>query len=146
MGLAGALKAAPPQRDGATVTSPDINEITVAAAFETVRQRIEQAIADAGMTLFARIDHEAGARAAGLEMPPTQVLIYGNARAGTPIMLTAPLAALDLPLHLLIRQLSATETSIAYRSAGATLAPLGVLPSLIEKLEQAQKRVAMAAG
>lgn len=54
------------------------------------------------MTIFARIDH-AEARNAGLAMPPTQVLIHGNAKPGTPLMLAAPSVALDLPLRVLVR-------------------------------------------
>ncbi|RWA53434.1 hypothetical protein AU476_14045 [Cupriavidus sp. UYMSc13B] len=58
---------------------------------------------DKGMTIFARIDHAEAARNVGLAMPPTQVLIYGNAKRGTPLMLAAPGVALDLPLRVLVR-------------------------------------------
>jgi hypothetical protein len=58
---------------------------------------------DKGVTIFARIDHAEAARNAGLAMPPTQVLIYGNAKGGTPLMLGAPSIALDLPLRVLVR-------------------------------------------
>lgn len=121
-------------------------ERRIAAPFETVRLRIEQAISDAGMTLFARIDHEAGARAAGFAMPPTQVLIYGNARAGTPLMLTAPLAALDLPLRVLVRALSETETAIAWHPATRALAALAPPADLADALDRAQSRIAAAAA
>ncbi|MCY0854129.1 DUF302 domain-containing protein [Cupriavidus sp. D39] len=58
---------------------------------------------DKGMTIFARIYHAEAARNAGLAMPPTQVLIYGNAKRGTPLMLAARIVALNLPLRVLVR-------------------------------------------
>lgn len=70
---------------------------------ETVR-RLAEAAAASGVTVFATIDHAAGARSAGLEMPETQVVLLGNPLAGTPVMLAAPDLALDLPTRVLIRQ------------------------------------------
>ena len=68
---------------------------------ETVR-RLEVVLAGKGIPVLARINHAAGAIAAGLSMKPTEVLIFGNARAGTPLMLAAPSLALDLPLRTLV--------------------------------------------
>ena len=73
-------------------------------AFEPTLERLEQRIEQVGMSVFARIDHAAGAREFGMEMPPTVVLLYGSPRGGTPIMLEVPQAALDLPLRVLVRQ------------------------------------------
>jgi len=70
---------------------------------ETVR-RLADALTAAGVTVFATIDHAAGARSVGLEMPETQVLIVGNPTAGTQAMLAAPDLALELPTRLLVRQ------------------------------------------
>jgi len=70
---------------------------------ETVR-RLADAAEAAGATVFATIDHAAGARSVGLDMPETQVLIVGNPAAGTPAMLAAPDLALELPTRLLVRQ------------------------------------------
>jgi uncharacterized protein (DUF302 family) len=66
--------------------------------------RLEALLAAKGIKVFARVDHSAEAHSAGLEMPPAQVLIFGNPRAGTPIMLAEPTAAIDLPLKALARQ------------------------------------------
>jgi uncharacterized protein (DUF302 family) len=68
---------------------------------ETV-QRLTAMLADKGVKLFAVIDHSGEAEKAGLRMPPTKLLIFGNPKAGTPIMLAAPSAALDLPLKILV--------------------------------------------
>ena len=72
---------------------------------ETIRL-LAGAVTAAGATVFATIDHAAGARSVGLEMPGTQVLIVGNPAAGTPAMLAAPDLALELPTRLLVRQAS----------------------------------------
>src|SRR4051812_40874969 len=60
--------------------------------------RLEAEIKARGMTVFARIDHAAGAAEAGLPLPLTELLIFGNAKAGTPLMQAAPTAGIDLPL------------------------------------------------
>ena len=60
-----------------------------ASDFEMTMQRLTEAIGGAGMTIFARIDHAAAARAVGLHMPPTVVLFFGNPKGGTPVMLAS---------------------------------------------------------
>ncbi len=70
---------------------------------ETVR-RLADAVTAAGATVFATIDHAAGARSVGLDMPESQVVIVGNPAAGTPAMLAAPDLALELPTRVLVRQ------------------------------------------
>ena len=72
---------------------------------ETV-QRLADAVTAAGATAFATVDHAAGARSVGLDMPETRVLIVGNPAAGTAVMLAAPDLALELPTRLLVRQAS----------------------------------------
>jgi uncharacterized protein (DUF302 family) len=76
--------------------------------------RFEVAIARYGMTIFARIDHGAAAAKAGLELRPTVVLIFGNARAGTPLMQMAPTIAIDLPLKAVVWQDEAGVTWLGY--------------------------------
>ena len=65
---------------------------------------LETAIQGKGMTLFARIDHQAAAKEAGLDMQPATVLIYGSPKAGTPLMQNDPTLALQLPLKVLITE------------------------------------------
>lgn len=65
---------------------------------------LETAIQEKGMTLFARIDHQAVAKEAGLDMQPATVLIYGSPKAGTPLMQNDPTLALQLPLKVLITE------------------------------------------
>jgi uncharacterized protein (DUF302 family) len=77
-----------------TKISPDSVEDTVTRLTDVLDAR--------GIKLFAVIDHSGAAEAAGLELRDTKVIIFGNPTAGTPIMQTEPLAALDLPLKVLI--------------------------------------------
>lgn len=55
-----------------------------------------------GLTVFARIDHAAAAREAGLELPAEEVVIFGNPRAGTPLMVDDPQIGIELPLRMLV--------------------------------------------
>jgi len=70
-----------------------------------------------GLKLFAVIDHGAEAKAAGLELRETKVLIFGSPEAGTPVMAAAPLAALDLPLKVLVWD-DGGQTKISYTAPG----------------------------
>jgi uncharacterized protein (DUF302 family) len=64
--------------------------------------RLEAEVKARGMTVFARIDHAAGAARAGLSLRPAEVLIFGNAKAGTPLMQSSPSIGIDLPLKMLV--------------------------------------------
>jgi uncharacterized protein (DUF302 family) len=69
-----------------------------------------------GIKLFAVIDHSGEAEATGLKMPPTKLLIFGNPKGGTPLMLAAPTVAIDLPLKLLIWEDADGKRWISYTS------------------------------
>jgi uncharacterized protein (DUF302 family) len=95
--------------------------------FATTLDRLDHELAGRGIEVFARIDHAAAATAAGLAMPPTTVVVFGNARAGTPLMLDAPQLALDLPLRILVRQ-GPDGVLVAYHEPVALLAEYGLAP------------------
>jgi uncharacterized protein (DUF302 family) len=82
---------------------------------ETV-DKLKTILQSKGATLFALMDHSGEAAKAGLKMPPTKLLIFGNPKAGTPVMLAAPSAALDLPLKILVAEDSKGEVWISYNS------------------------------
>jgi len=67
-----------------------------------------------GMTVFARIDHAAGAGGVGLTLRPTELIIFGNARGGTPLMQAAQTIGIDLPLKALVWEDAAGKTWISY--------------------------------
>lgn len=83
---------------------------------ETV-QRLEVILKQKGIKLFCVVDHSGEALAAGLAMPPTRLLIFGNPKAGTPLMLAAPSAALDLPLKILVAEQADGSVLISWNDA-----------------------------
>jgi uncharacterized protein (DUF302 family) len=83
---------------------------------EETLKRLEGVLASRGIPILARIDHSAGAAKVGLTLRPTVVLIFGNAKVGTPLMVAAPSLALDLPLKLLVAQDEAGEVWISYNT------------------------------
>src|SRR5262249_19225761 len=80
--------------------------------------RLEAGVKSRGMTVFARLDHAAGAAGVGLSLRPTEVLIFGNARAGTPLMQSAQRIGIDLPLKALVWQDAAGHTWLSYNDPG----------------------------
>jgi uncharacterized protein (DUF302 family) len=76
--------------------------------------RLETEIRARGMQVFARIDHAAGAVAAGLALAPTELIIFGNAQAGTPLMQADQTMGIDLPLKALVWQDAAGKTWLSY--------------------------------
>src|SRR3954465_13869121 len=108
---------------------------------ETVVRLID-AIEGRGLTLFARIDHAAAAREAGLELADEQVVLFGNPRAGTPLMQSDPRIGVELPLRILIWA-DASGVLIGYRdprelggSYGITAEQQPILDKMAALLEQ----------
>lgn len=77
-------------------TSPHDHATTITRAVAAIEER--------GLVLVQRIDHAAAAQGAGLTLEPTTVLVFGNPKAGTPLMQAAPTIALDLPMRVLVWQ------------------------------------------
>jgi uncharacterized protein (DUF302 family) len=76
--------------------------------------RLEAELTARGMTIFARIDHAAGAAAAGLSLRPTTVLVFGQAKGGTPLMQAVQTIGIDLPLRALVWQDEDGQTWLSY--------------------------------
>jgi uncharacterized protein (DUF302 family) len=76
--------------------------------------RLETEIRAQKMEIFARIDHAAGAAAAGLELRPTELIIFGNARGGTPLMQSVQTVGIDLPLKALVWEDASGTTWLSY--------------------------------
>jgi len=103
--------------------------------------RLEAAVKAKGMTVFARIDHAAGAAGAGLSLRPTALLIFGNAKAGTPLMQSVQTIGIDLPLRALVWQDRSGDTWLSYddpawlaqrHALGGTEAVVGVMTAALE--------------
>lgn len=78
--------------------------------------RLETIVRAKGLMILAQIDHSGDAAKAGLSMRPTQLLIFGNAKAGTPLMVASPGVAIDLPLKALVWQDADDKVWISYNS------------------------------
>ena len=76
--------------------------------------RLEAEVRAKGLTVFARIDHAAGAAGAGLSLGPTELLIFGNAKGGTPLMQADQTIGIDLPLKALVWQDASGDTWLSY--------------------------------
>ncbi len=76
--------------------------------------RLEKALNEKGMTVFVRVDHAAGATKAGMELRPTQMLIFGNPKVGTPLMLCEQTVAIDLPQKALVWEDDAGKVWLGY--------------------------------
>ena len=109
---------------------------------ETVK-KLKAILQAKGVTLFALIDHSGEAAKVGMKMLPTKLLIFGNPKAGTPVMIASPSSAIDLPLKILIREDDHGKIWITYNSPAYLQqrhnAPAEVLPniSVIEALAKA---------
>ena len=90
--------------------------ITLRSAFgpEETMQRLEAEVQAKGLTVFAHVDHAAGAAAVGLPLRPTDLLIFGNAKGGTPLMQQGQTIGIDLPLKALVWQDEAGTTWLSY--------------------------------
>jgi uncharacterized protein (DUF302 family) len=90
--------------------------------------RLEAEVKSKGLTVFARIDHAAGAAAVGLNLLPTAVLIFGNARGGTPLIQSNQLIGIELPLKVLIWQDTSGKTWLSYVDPSSLAKRYGLPP------------------
>jgi uncharacterized protein (DUF302 family) len=79
-------------------------------------EKLKGMLSAKGITLFAVVDHSGEAEKVGMKMPPTKLLIFGNPKGGTPLMLAAPSVAIDLPLKILVWQDGSGKVWISYNS------------------------------
>jgi uncharacterized protein (DUF302 family) len=92
-----------------------VNELSNHSVDDTV-ERLKALLQTSGAVLFGLVDHSGEAEKVGLEMKPTKLLIFGNPKAGTPLMLASPSTAIDLPLKMLVWEDAAKKVWISYNS------------------------------
>ncbi|SIS86495.1 DUF302 domain-containing protein [Neptunomonas antarctica] len=109
--------------------------------------RLEAVLVEKGMTVFARIDHAAGAEKAGMQLRPTELVIFGNPKVGTPLMLCDQNAAIDLPQKALIHEDAAGQVWLSYNSPAylAERHQLKECSAVLMKVENALSNFAKAA-
>lgn len=131
------LAAAPIQAD-----DPGLGSRTSPYPVSETLDRLEVVLRGKGVEVFARIDHAAAAREAGLELAPTELLVFGNPKAGTPLMQAAPTVALDLPMKVLAWQDPSGQVQVLWNSPDFLVArhgldpdaagPLGAVKTLVD--------------
>src|SRR5579863_9314240 len=124
---------------------------TVRSSFgpEETMKRLEAAVQAKGLSVFAHVDHAAGAAAAGMPLRPTDLLIFGNARGGTPLMQAEQTIGIDLPLKALIWKDADGVTWLSYNDpswiaqrhgAGKVDTVVGALTAVLKALATAATR------
>ncbi len=98
-----------------TMSNGIVNELSNHSVDDTV-ERLKALLQTSGAMLFGLVDHSGEAEKVGLEMKPTKLLIFGNPKAGTPLMLASPSTAIDLPLKMLVWEDAAKKVWISYNS------------------------------
>ena len=121
-----------------TIQSPHSVEATVAKLLALLEQR--------HISLFALVDHSGEAEKAGLRMPPTKLLIFGNPKAGTPVMLAAPSAAIDMPLKLLVWEDASARAWISYNDPAYLAQRHGIPAELVPNISAAKVLAELAAA
>lgn len=119
--------AGSPQPDTGVVT-----KLSSRSVADTVA-RLSALVAEKGLKLFAVIDHDGEAHASGLQLRQTKVVIFGSPQAGTPVMQAAPLAALDLPLKILVWA-DGEQTKVCYTAPAELAARYGLSEELAGRL------------
>jgi uncharacterized protein (DUF302 family) len=111
---------------------------------ETVA-RLQKILQSRSITLFALVDHSGEAEKVGQKMPPTKLLIFGNPRAGTPVMLSAPSIAIDLPLKILVWQDGQGKAWVSYNSPAYLQKRHAVPPELVANISAVEALATAAA-
>src|ERR1700678_2140097 len=122
----------------AYISSPHFVADTVA--------KLKPAIESKGLTLFAHIDHGAGARQAGLQMQEAHVLIFGTAKAGTPLMVSSPLLALDLPLKVLVWEDADKKVWVSFNTPEFLAERHAIPAALVKNISGVEPLVRAAVG
>ncbi|WP_208351471.1 DUF302 domain-containing protein [Pseudaestuariivita rosea] len=110
----------------ATPAMADIVTVPASGSVADTMDALEAAVKGAGATVFARVDHAGGAEAVGQDLAPSQLLIFGNPKLGTPIMQADAQAGLALPMKVLVYQADDGSVFLAYEDVSTILDGLNV--------------------
>lgn len=97
-------------------------------------QRLEGILQAKGVKLFSVIDHSGEAEKAGMQMRPTKLLIFGNPKAGTPLMIASPSIAIDLPMKVLVWEDADGKVQVSYNTAAYLQSRHGLSPELARNI------------
>jgi uncharacterized protein (DUF302 family) len=136
------IAAAPARAVDGVIVTPSASDV------KTTTDKLQKILSDKGVTIFARIDHAAGAKSIGQTLRPMELLVFGNPKLGTALMQKNPEIGLDLPLKALVFQAENGTTYIAYTDPGFLSKRYGVeeAASTIEQMSEALKGFVAAAA
>lgn len=134
----------------AQAKNDDIVKVQAKGDVSSTMDALVAAVEGAGATVFARVDHSGGAQSVEMELTPSELLIFGNPKLGTPAMQDNPLAGLYLPLRVLVYSDGAGQVWLAYEDPREMLDDLGGISSDAKYIEMMTgaltKLTAKAAG
>jgi uncharacterized protein (DUF302 family) len=129
-------------------TAPDngiINKPSSHSVDQTV-EKLKGILQAKGVMLFALVDHSGEAEKAGLKMRPTKLLIFGNPKGGTPVMLAVPTSAIDLPLKILVWEDGLGKVWLSYNSPAYLQGRHSIPPELVKNIAVAEALAEQAAA
>lgn len=124
--------------------SPGVASVPSPYSVTDTVARLKTAIEDKGLTIFAHIDHAAGARQVGLQMQEAHVLIFGTAKVGTPLMVASPLLALDLPLKVLVWEDAGKKAWVSFNTPEFLAERHAISPALVKNISGVEPLVRAA--
>jgi uncharacterized protein (DUF302 family) len=122
--------------------------ISIKSSFQALEtmNRFEAQVKERGLTVFARIDHAAGAAKIGKTLAPTELLIFGNPQGGTPLMECSQTAGIDLPLKVLVWEDAAKQVWVGYNDPSYLAARHGASQCpVVENLKKTLAAISQAA-
>jgi len=123
-----------------------IERVASTRGFEGTVAYFEELLAAKGMTLFAKIDFTGDAKKNGLTMPRTMLLVFGNPKGGTPVMVAAPSSALDLPLKVLVSEEADGKVWLSFNAPEYLAARHGIPAELVPNIAGVRGLVSAAAA
>ena len=123
-----------------------IERVASTRGFDETVVHFEQLIAAKGLMLFAKIDFTGDAKRAGLTMPRMMLLVFGNPKGGTPVMVAAPSSALDLPLKVLVSEEADGEVWLSFNSPEYLAQRHGIPSELVANIAGIRGLVGAAAA
>ena len=128
-------------------TNTDTGIVSIASnhSVDQIVETLQQALQAKGVKLFALVDHSGEAEKAGLAMPPAKLLIFGNPKAGTPLMVASPTIAIDLPLKILVWEDNAKKVWVSYNRPAYLQARHNLPANLLQNIDVVEALASQAA-
>ena len=127
------------QQTGGIIDKPSNHSVN-----QTV-EKLKTILQSKGVTLFALVDHSGEAEKVGMKMRPTKLLIFGNPKAGAPLMLAAPSSAIDLPLKILVWENDQGKVLVSHNSPEYLKERHGLPAELLQSIAVVETLAAKAA-